>query len=257
MNDTVVNATKQAARFPSSNFTDVIPKELKKCNYEALLIQAGSVDITNLNTAKDASEHLEYFKQETVVSAKNIFSAGVKALDLQPSLKKVIIMKQIPRYDSSEDDPMGLKAALSQLFNNTLTECWMECAVKEKLFIGNHNIDCTGSIRESRYRETKSGKWDGIHLFGASGQKFYTLSVLNVLKAANMTSSDYNFHQSCPQFQNQSRQRRSNNQRTGRQTSSTQTQTSTGSQARGSPHTGNPVPTFSRFNVLTGLSQGN
>ena len=161
VHDTVANVAKHPARFPVSNYTDVIAKEIHKDDYETLIIQAGSVDITNLKTKKDTLEHLEYFKQETVISAKNIFSAGVGALKQKPAIKKVVILKQIPRYDRSEDDPMGIKPALSQLFNNTLTECWLNSSAKEKIFVGNHNIDCTGSIRESRYRETKTDtSWD-------------------------------------------------------------------------------------------------
>ena len=48
---------------------------------------------------------------------------------------------------------------------------------------------------------SQTGRYDGIHLYGSSGQKFYTLSVLNILKAANVTSEEYNYHLSCPQSQ--------------------------------------------------------
>ena len=118
----------------------------------------------------------------------------------KPSLTKVLIMKQIPRYDPADVDPLSLKASLSILFNNTLTNLWMESPFKQKMFIGNHNIECNGAIREARYRHTKSGKFDGVHLYGSSGTKAYTLSVLNILRAANMTASEHNFHQSCAQF---------------------------------------------------------
>ena len=79
-------------------------------------------------------------------------------------------MKQIPRYDPSHVDPLSLKPTLSILFNNTLTELWMESPYKQKIYVGNHNIECTGAIKESRYRHTKSGKYDGIHLYGSSGK---------------------------------------------------------------------------------------
>ena len=99
-------------------------------------------------------------------------------------------MKQIPRYDPSHVDPMGLKPTLSLLFNNTLTTLWMDSAFKNKIFVGNHDIECTGAIKESRYRQTKTGKYDGIHLYGSSGRKAFTLSVLRILKAADLTASD-------------------------------------------------------------------
>ena len=116
-------------------------------------------------------------------------------------------MKQIPRYDPVSSDPLSLKPALSQLFNNTLTDQWISCPLKDKLVIGNHNLDCSGAIQQSRYREFKTGRFDGIHLMGSSGRKFYTLSVLNILKNVQLTSSEYAYHQSCEQYKYQNRQK--------------------------------------------------
>ena len=205
VHDTTENVAKQPAKFPASNFKDVIPAELKKAQYQSLILQAGSVDITNLNTKDDPTKYMEYFRQEAVKSATNLFSAAVNALTVQPTLSKVVIMKQIPRYDPTHVDPLALKATLSLLFNNTLTDLWMKSPHKDKIFVGNHNIDCTGAIKESRYRQTKSRKYDGIHLLGSSGQKAYTLSVLNILRGAEVTSSEEDFHLSCAQFKYQNR----------------------------------------------------
>ena len=148
----------------------------------------------------------------------------------------------IPRYDPSKVDPLGLKPALSELFNNTLTEQWMKCNVKDKLFIGIHNIECTGAIKESRYRQTKTGKFDAIHMYGSSGQKAYTLSVLSILRSAKLTSSDHDYHQSCAQFQYQSKQMRN---RKYRQTDRRHSQTEYF------------VPTSGRFDILGDNNQGN
>ena len=197
--DTETNEAKHPAKFPAANFHDVITNEVKKRNFKHLVVQAGSVDISNLNTKNNPEKHIEYFKSETVKSATNLFNAATNALTLQPSLQKVVIMKHIPRYDPASVDPLALKTALSQLYNNTLTNLWTESLLRDKIYIGNHNIECSGAIRESRYRHTQSGRYDGIHLFGSSGMKAYTLSVLNILQKAEVTSSDYTYHQSCPQ----------------------------------------------------------
>ena len=144
--DTVENAAKQAARFPRANFTDVIPAELKKDKYHSLVLQSGSVDITNLNTKDNPAEYIEYFKQETVISAKSIFLSAENALSVSTSLKNVVLMKHVPRYDPSNVDPLCIKPALSQLFNNTVTELWMNSKHKDKIAIGSHTIECTGAI---------------------------------------------------------------------------------------------------------------
>ena len=158
---------------------------------------------TNFNTKENPSKYLEYLRQETIISAKNMFSAASNALSVQPSLKKVVIMMQIPRYDPAEVDPLSLKPVLSQLFNTTLTGEWMTCLQRDRIVIGNHNIECTGAIKESRYTESKTGRFDGIHLLGNSGQKAYTRSVLNILKTAQLTSPDYDYHKSCDQYRYQ------------------------------------------------------
>ena len=174
VHDTVTNSAKQAARFPRANFTDVITNQLNKSSFHSLVLQAGSVDITNLNTKRTSEDAIEYFKQETILSAKNLFKAAVNAFSIQPTLNKVVIMKQIPRYDPVASDPLSLKPALSQIFNTTLTDQWMSCPCD-----GSHNIDSSGAIQQSRYREFKTGRFNGIHLLGSSGRKIYTLSVLN------------------------------------------------------------------------------
>ena len=152
--DKVSNVAKQAARFPAANFTDVVPAELNKGRFNTLVLQAGSVDITNLNTKDNPKEYMEYFRQETILSAQNIFRAATNALRAHPNLSKVIIMSQIPRYDTPHVDPLALKASLSLLFNTSLTNLWMESPDKEKIHVGSHNIDCNGAIRETRYRHT-------------------------------------------------------------------------------------------------------
>ena len=115
--DDITNKAKAAAHFPAKNFLQIVPTEVVKDNYEHLVIQTGSVDITNLRTEVEPTENLEYFRQETVMSARNMFDSCLIALDRQPSLQKVIMMKQTPRYDPVTIDPLQIKPALAQLFN--------------------------------------------------------------------------------------------------------------------------------------------
>jgi hypothetical protein len=78
----------------------------------------------------------------------------------------------------------------------------MKSPLKNKIFVGTHNIECSGGIREARYRCTKSGKYDGVHLYGTTGTKAYTNSVMNILKAAGFIPVEC---PPCPQFQYQNR----------------------------------------------------
>ena len=203
--DDTSNVAKNAAKFPEKNFLKVVPNEAIKDDFDHLVVQSGSIDITNLKTEVDPEEHLEYFRQQTVMSARNIFDSCLLALEKQPTIKSVVIMKQTPRYDPVISDPLSLKPALSQLFNNTLTELWISSPLKNKIHLGTHNIDCTGAVQSARYRHTQSGRFDGVHLYGASGSKAYTNSVLNILQSAALTSVEYEYHQSCPQYRYQNR----------------------------------------------------
>ena len=139
------------------------------------------------------------------------------------------------------------------------TSGWSPLTRRRFLF-GNHNIDCSGASRESRYRHTKSGKYDGIHLYGSSGSKAYTTSVLNILLAAEVTSSEYNYHTSCPQFKYQNRRSRPSIRQ---QPSLPRHRVSTrvgGYQGRRTTYSKNEpfiLPTFNSFSKINEHVQGN
>jgi hypothetical protein len=167
-------------------------------------------------------------------------------------LEKVVLMKQIPRYDPSSVDPLSIKPALSQLYNNTLTDEWMNSQFKDQIMIGNYNIECSGSIKEARYRETKSNRFDGIHFLGSSGRKASTLSVLNILKRCGITSSDHDYHQSCAQYKYQRRQNTGNRQ----QSANNQTGSNRGTRQVYNKN-GFSLHTQNRFKSLSNPIQGN
>ena len=48
--DDIANVAKDPAHFPQKNFLDVVPKEASKDTFEYVIIQSGSVDISNLKT---------------------------------------------------------------------------------------------------------------------------------------------------------------------------------------------------------------
>ena len=190
----------------------------KKKDDDVLIVQSGSVDITNLKTDGCITQNVEYFKQKTLISAKNLFTAVSNAEINHPHLKKIIILKQIPRYDFLSSNPPGLKHHLSKLYNDTLDQLFSEHPFKNKMIIGNHNLECSGGVFQARYRNIQSGKFDAVHLFGPSGVKSYTASVLQVLSSANLVKvnptkyyDQYN-HKTSHQAGNQNKQRNRNSE---------------------------------------------
>ena len=68
--------------FPKKNLTDVVPQELvRKFNktgldFDVLIIQASSTDITNIDTFTNAIGNVEYMKQCATVSSQNTLNAS-------------------------------------------------------------------------------------------------------------------------------------------------------------------------------------
>ena len=133
------------------------------------------------------------------------------SLKNHPKLKNVTILGHTPRYDSREIDPAGLKPNIAHFANNYLLELWLYSPLKDKIHIGNHNLECSGAVRAQRYTDGRTGRHDGVHMYGEAGKKAYSESLLNVLltsfqecdpkssgvdKAYDINDS---FHKTCPQ----------------------------------------------------------
>ena len=115
-----------------------------------------------------------------------MFTEVSNALNKNPGLKKAIILKHIPRYDSKRNDPHSLKASLSKLYNDTLVQNWLESNLKDRILIGNHDLDCQGAVLNSRYRNLQKNLYDGVHMYGSSGKKAYAESILNILRKVEL-----------------------------------------------------------------------
>ena len=173
-------------KLPERSYMKVTDEALEKDDADILILQAGAADISTLKTANNnAKQNLEYFKQQTVISAQNLFSVATNSLAKHSTLKKVIILKQVPRYESLSTDPFRIRSSLAQLFNDTLIELRACSSYKNEISIGNHSLECSGGVRDARYRSKY--RFDGVHLFGSSGTKAYTESVLMILREAGLT----------------------------------------------------------------------
>ena len=90
-----------------------------------------------------------------------------------------------------------------------MTDLWLASFSRQSIIVGSHNIECSGGIRESRYRNIQTCVFDGIYLHGSSGRKAYTHSVLNILKVAGLTEKDFD-HKNCYQTVYQTRYNKNN-----------------------------------------------
>ena len=79
---------KKPVIFPEANFSKIIPEKLKSYEFENLIVQAGSVDITNLKTNIEPSKHIAYFKQEAAIRRKICFQLLKTQLKIVQILRK-------------------------------------------------------------------------------------------------------------------------------------------------------------------------
>ena len=100
-------------------------------------------------------------------------------------------MNHLPRFDTALSDPLQLKPSLSVLYNNTLAGLWTESHLKDRIFVGNHVIDCSGSKLNETFCDPCTGRFDGIQLHGWRGRKVYTQSVLRILKESKLVSNQF------------------------------------------------------------------
>ena len=88
-------------------------------DFDVLILQSSSTDITNIDTKTDAIKNIEYLKQCAALSSDQMFTVATEALK-NTNVGKVVIMERIPRYDRPEDDPSSLKSGLSEFSNGIL-----------------------------------------------------------------------------------------------------------------------------------------
>ena len=178
----VAGQTRNGA-YSEKSFENVTNNELANKPASVLILNGGAEDISSLDTKSNPSADLSRCKNVVRKAAKNLFTVAENALAKNLSLKKVIIIKAIPRTDPKNVDPKYLKPGLVQVFNCALVEFWMESLLRDKIVIAENNLECSGGVQEARYRNNVNSKYDGVHLFGPSGRKAYSCSVLDILKA--------------------------------------------------------------------------
>ena len=178
------------ARWPKKNFKDIVNHSLKHPgteNIDVLVMSAPTVDITNLNTSNlQTSENSMFFQQQACLSSQNMFKLAEKSLQNNPSLSKVVIMEHPPRFDTPDVDPTSLKPKLARLANSTLGQLWLNSALKDKIHIGRHSLESSGAgaTHFKRYENIKTGRYDGVHMYGQTGCKDYTNSLKTILMMA-------------------------------------------------------------------------
>ena len=118
------------AMFPNKNLIDVVDKHIQEKDYKLILLQSGSVDITNINTQNDVLLNTESNKQAVTTSTENIFKVAELAA---AHSEKVILLDRVPRCDKADTDPCRMKNALSTYGNNQYDGLLENSMYKDKI----------------------------------------------------------------------------------------------------------------------------
>ena len=130
-------------RFKDKNVTKVVEEELKKAKFEYFVLAAPTVDITNIDVSNvKPDDPTDAFKRRVETSCKNMMNVAERALKNDASLKEVILMNHVPRLDTKQEDPVGIKTKLATYANNLLQEKWLESSQKDKIHVASHDLTC-------------------------------------------------------------------------------------------------------------------
>ena len=175
----VLKTRAEGYRFPKKNFEAVVPNVLASGHYDAAVIMAPSVHLTNL--PKNTSDEQASVQAEE--AANQIIKISADAIKKHPNLKQLIVIEAAPRYDQWHDINEYGNEQLHEALENVESE-----EVKSKIVIGRHNLACEGGLRLSRYGDPDRVNADGIHLKGSSGNIAMTRSIAAVLAGVGLAS---------------------------------------------------------------------
>ena len=167
------------AKYTDKNFLRVVPEKLNNKKYDTLVLQGGSIEITNLDTKVDKGEEtVQQWKDKVEASSVKMFTLAEESIIANPGLE-VVIVERIPRFDSLTNDPAQIKSQLSQYGNSIYHKLWVERGCNINIKVHDLGINFYGPLREKRFGTpgTKGfdGKFvDGIHMRGILAVKHYT-----------------------------------------------------------------------------------
>ena len=120
----------------------------------------------------------ENLKQKAIKSAKSMIDIAENAVKYKHNLQKVVLLEHHPRFDCQT------KSELAKVANSTMHQLLSKSACKQKIEIRRHSLESfgIGHTHNARYSERYTGRYDGLHLFGPTGARDYTNSLVNIFK---------------------------------------------------------------------------
>ena len=178
------------AKYPDINFMDVVPKAVEKSSPDVVVLQAGSIEITDLKTnaaMMDTSKAIEEYRKEWFEkiqkSSEELFEDAEKVTKNNPNIK-VIIIKRLPRFDRSSDDLLKIKAQLSEFGNSVYQQMWYRKGSPANIHFVDVNLGCANlpHLKNIIYGNTNNPAYDGVHLLGEGAERHFNYRLIQAIK---------------------------------------------------------------------------
>ena len=173
---------KEEGHNEESNFSAIVPEIVQKDGADTIVLQAGSIEITNLDvnkammdTSKDIIEYKKEWYQKVENDSKNLFHIAEDAVAMDPSLN-VIIVKRLPRYDKPSTDILGIKSQLSKFANHVYDQLWLKQGSPSRIHVVELDLgsDKYYHLKNIIFGNLNSASYDGIHLVGEGASRHLT-----------------------------------------------------------------------------------
>ena len=179
-------------KYLKSNFSAIVPKELKKESVAIAVFQTGSIEITDIDVkkammdpVKDIKQYEKQWTEKEERASEKLFDIAIKATEENQGLN-VVILKRMPRFDLKSEDPLFIKSKLSIFANNVYDKLWLKNGCPTNIRIATLNLGCSDSehLRTIIVGNPDSQSFNGIHLHGAHASRHFTYRAVQAIKSA-------------------------------------------------------------------------
>ena len=95
-----------------------------------------------------------------------------------------MIIKRIPRFDSSSQDILGIKSTLSNFANSVYDQLWTKSGSPGNIKIAELklNVEHSSYLKSLIFGSRTENKFDGIHLNGQGASRHFTYRAVQAIK---------------------------------------------------------------------------
>ena len=146
---------EEEGRYPKANFKAIVPKTLQNGQVDTLVLETGSIEITNIdvnkammNTNKDIKEYKKEWFEKAENTSKALFELAEDSVAKEPGL-------------------------------NVYDQCLLKSSYQKRIHVVELNlVQNSGYLKEIIYGNHDNQRYDGIHLSGSESSRHFTYRVI-------------------------------------------------------------------------------